>query len=200
MIGLVVGAGFQFLPQNKVLLENHPDSKIYNAVLEKSNFWGAKTPSEFGHTGNWEEKPEGIEKIDVSVKLIPSLDGNKNEFLLAYRSIIALAPQSKKITKKFSDDGKTHFVGGYGVNFYFYFLDEDGYCLKKVITENQETLSSPGAESFSIQPGNGPEVMQKVLINEKIPEFLAKRIRKVCFWPVFNVNSWMPDVKSNNET
>lgn len=35
---------------------------------------------------------------------------------------------------------KTIFLGGYMVEFDFYFLDEDGYCLKEISTKNQKSF------------------------------------------------------------
>ena len=172
-------------PQDNNFREN-----IFNAVLEESNLWGFEYKLDFGHQGNWEERPDGIEMINVSVKLIPSIEENEDAFIVAYQATVGLKPQAEKIAERSSKNGETCFVNSYKVDFNFYFLDEDGYCLRKISTENKKTLHSPGAYTLSIKPGNKPELIREVLINEKIPSSLARRIKKVSYFPIFCVNSW----------
>jgi hypothetical protein len=185
IIGFCLGVFSQFVFQSE------SDQKTFSAVLESSNFWGKENRLDYGHSGNWDERPEGIEQIDVSVKLISPIDGSKDGFLVAYQITLGLKPQADKPANRANSE-KEYFVSGYGVDFDFYFLDEDGYCLEEISTKDQKANSSPGTCPVCIHPDGRSELIQGVLVNAKIPAHLAKRIKKVCYWPVFQVRSWKP--------
>lgn len=131
--------------------------------------------------------------MSVSVKLIPSIYEGSSDFLLAYQAIVRLKPQADKVTKIFPTNDEVYFVDGYDVCFNFYLLDEDGYCLSEINTENQEKLHSSGTCPLSIKPGKKPELIRVVLPGVRIPAFLAKNIKKVCYMPVFSVSSGKPE-------
>lgn len=188
-----MGLAASFVYQ-KVAPGNDPlNQKTFNAVLERTNIFGNEGETSLGFIGDWEERPKGIESLKVSVKFLSSIEGDDSSFLMAYEAMISLKSQELKISKEFHPNGEIYFVESYRVDFDFYLLDEDDYCLMEIGTENKTTLHSPGAYPINITPGKDPELIRVVLLGEKIPKDIASRVKKVCYRPVFAVNGWKPE-------
>lgn len=159
----------------------------------KKPFWGPVS-----YKGNWEEAPDGIKHIAMQTHLIKDFLKAEDRYFLGYRYEVKLQPQEQKRSKE--ERLEDHLVCAYGVDFDFYFLDDDGYCLWKLgtaKTKKQESLwegyfifVEEGRGEFEREgfKGYGQAIITEVFI----PHDVARRTKKIVYWPTFCPNMWAP--------
>lgn len=157
-----------------------------NISIKNKEIKMEKAPSPWANflfDGPREEAPEAIEIMALSGKWIQPIDSSKeNEYFLAYSAEVALKKHEKD---KIHREGSYEWpILDYSVSFHFYFLDENGFCLKDIETSDENINSFPSFGGIFIEPGKEVDI-QHTILKEFFSENLASRIRKIVYLPKF---------------
>jgi len=156
---------------------------------------------EFSYIGDWGEAPDGIEHISVRTHLIKDFQKVENGYFLGYKYNIELQPQEQKKSKK--EELEDHLISAYGVDFDFYLLDDDGYCLLELKTSKAQKQTSPNEGYFIYveKVGEREEEFrgygQSIIMEVFIPDDVARRTKKIVYSPTFYPNMFTPLDQSN---
>jgi hypothetical protein len=144
-----------------------------------------KAPSpwaDYVFDGPHQEAPKGVEKMVLSGKWIRPISSPNEGYILAYKAEVAL---QKHEEDKFHKENSYEWpIDSYSVYFHFYFLDENGFCLKDIEATKESIQSFPSFSGIFIRPGEGTDIQQTMLM-EIIPDSLVSRIKKIVYLPKF---------------
>lgn len=136
----------------------------------------------FVFDGPCAEAPEEIETLQLTGKWIQSFDMPQQGYFLAYTAEVSLKRHNEE---KIHTEGTHEWaVADYSVSFDFYLLDESGFCLKEIKTSDKNCQTFPSFGGHFIQPGEGIDAQQTVVIG-LLSEELVSRIKKVIYLPKF---------------
>lgn len=161
---------------------------------------------EFSYEGNIDEAPDGIKHLAIQTHLIKNFQNVEGGYFLGYKYDVELQPQEQKLSKD-SDFECPMLVSAYGLDFDFYFLDGDGYCLFELSTHKSQKERSPsdgygyfiGMKESGLSRNNFTGYGQVIITDDFLSNEIAKRIKKVVYRPVFYPNFWSP-VDQGNQT
>lgn len=133
----------------------------------------------------WDERPNGIGMLKMDVKLVPGVEDPSN-FIMGYKAEIAL---NSKVLELEKIPSETEFTSGaFEVEFWFSLLDEDGFCLELMHTEQQKLSHTYTSCFFDLEPSGSAQIEQVLITSEKLPYSLANRIKKVRVRPSLRRN------------
>jgi hypothetical protein len=127
----------------------------------------------------------GIDDLDMETSLIKGFANvDRKDYLLAFKYKIRLKEHAEK---RGIVNNRAFYIKDYLVNFEFYFLDEYGFCLKQINTEKAQKQTSPYSSNFLVIDHNSTCGEQVIILDPIITKDMVARIKKIVYYPTFQI-------------